>query len=120
MDSSELLVIGAGPYGVATAARAIERGIDTIVVGGPMSFWKQHMPEGMYLRSGPDWHLDAAGVHSFEAFLEDEGIAPNEVDPVPIRVFLDYATWFQDNKGVVARETLDTQLIHNRNEFACG
>lgn len=117
MDSSELLVIGAGPYGVATAARAIERGIDTIVVGGPMSFWKQHMPEGMYLRSGPDWHLDAAGVHSFEAFLEDEGIAPNEVDPVPIRVFLDYATWFQDNKGVVARENLVTQLIHNGKKF---
>jgi cation diffusion facilitator CzcD-associated flavoprotein CzcO len=117
MDSSELLVIGAGPYGVATAARAIERGIETIVVGEPMSFWKQHMPEGMCLRSGPDWHLDAAGVHTFEAFLEEEGIAPNEVDPVPIRVFLDYATWFQDNKGVVARENLVTQLTHNGKEF---
>ena len=105
MDSSELLVIGAGPYGVATAARAIEHGIETIVVGGPMSFWKKHMPEGMCLRSGPDWHLDAAGVHTFEAFLEEEGIAPNEVDPVPIRVFLDYATWFQDNKGVIAGRT---------------
>ena len=101
MDSSALLVIGAGPYGVATAAPAIDRGIDTIVVGGPMAFWKQHMPEGMFLRSGPDWHLDAAGVHTLEAFLQEEGIAPNDVDPVPIRVFLDYATWFQDNKGVV-------------------
>lgn len=108
MDSSELLVIGAGPYGVATAARAIERGIETIVVGGPMSFWKQHMPEGMCLRSGPDWHLDAAGVHTFEAFLEEEGIGRNEVDPVPIRVFLDYATWFQENKGVIAGEPRHT------------
>ena len=117
MDSSELLVIGAGPYGVAIAARAIERGIETIVVGGPMSFWKQHMPEGMCLRSGPDWHLDAAGVHTFEAFLEEEGIAPNDIDPVPIRVFLDYATWFQDNKGVVARENLVTRLTHEGTVF---
>ena len=117
MDSSELLVIGAGPYGVATAARAIERGIETIVVGEPMSFWKQHMPEGMCLRSGPDWHLDAAGVHTFEAFLEEEGIAPNDVDPVPISVFLDYATWFQDNKGVLARENLVTQLTHRWQEI---
>jgi FAD-dependent urate hydroxylase len=117
MDSSELLVIGAGPYGVATAARAIERGIETIVVGEPMSFWRQHMPEGMYLRSGPDWHLDAAGIHTFEAFLEEEGIAPNEVDPVPIRVFLDYATWFQENKGVIARENLVTQLTRNGKKF---
>jgi FAD-dependent urate hydroxylase len=117
MDTSELLVIGAGPYGVATAARAIERGIETTVVGGPMSFWQEHMPEGMCLRSGPDWHLDAAGVHTFEAFLEEEGIAPSEVDPVPIRVFLDYAAWFQDNKGVVARENLVTQLTHNGRTF---
>ena len=117
MDSAELLVIGAGPYGVATAARAIERGIETIVVGGPMSFWRQHMPEGMCLRSGPDWHLDAAGIHTFEAFLEEEGIAPHEVDPIPIKVFLDYAAWFQDNKGVVARENLVTRLTHSGKTF---
>ncbi len=117
MESTELLVIGAGPYGVATAARAIERGIKTTIVGGPLSFWKQHMPEGMYLRSGPDWHLDAAGIHTFEAFLEEEGIAPDQVDPVPISVFLDYATWFLDNKGVVAREALVTQLTRNGKRF---
>ncbi len=117
MDSSELLVIGAGPYGVATAARAIERGIETIVVGGPMSFWQEHMPERMCLRSGPDWHLDAAGVHTFAAFLEEKGMAPSEVDPVPIRVFLDYAAWFQDHKGVVARENLVTQLTYSGKTF---
>ncbi len=82
-----------------------------------MSFWKKHMPEGMCLRSGPDWHLDAAGVHTFEAFLEEEGIAPNEVDPVPLKVFLDYATWFQDNKGVRARENLVTHLTQNGKTF---
>ena len=82
-----------------------------------MSFWKQHMPEGMRLRSGPDWHLDAAGVHTFEAFLEEEGIAPDDVDPVPIKVFLDYAAWFQESKGVVARQNLVTQLTHEGGLF---
>jgi cation diffusion facilitator CzcD-associated flavoprotein CzcO len=47
-----LLVVGAGPYGVAVAAHAMERGIETVVVGHPMSFWTDHMPEGMFLRSG--------------------------------------------------------------------
>ena len=25
-----------------------------------MGFWREHMPAGMFLRSGPDWHLDAS------------------------------------------------------------
>src|SRR5213083_2117131 len=63
MQRTSLLVIGAGPYGLSTAALARERGIDTVAVGRPMGFWKEHMPAGMFLRSGPDWHLDASGVH---------------------------------------------------------
>ena len=91
---TSLLVIGAGPYGVAVAAYASARGIDTVVAGHPMALWRRHMPPGMFLRSGTDWHLDAAGVHTFEAFLADRGIAASDIEPVPIAVFLDYADWF--------------------------
>ena len=59
--TTSLLVIGAGPYALSAAALAREHGIDTMVVGRPMGFWRRHMPAGMLLRSGPDWHLDAAG-----------------------------------------------------------
>ena len=82
MDTS-LLVIGAGPYGLSTAALAQERGIETVVVGRPMSFWREHMPEGMFLRSGVDWHLDAGGVHTFAAFVEERGLSDDELDPIP-------------------------------------
>jgi FAD-dependent urate hydroxylase len=99
-----LVVIGAGPYGIATAARAGEKGIETVVLGRPLGFWTDNMPEGMYLRSGTDWHLDASGIHTFEAFLEERGIEAAEVDPVPIAVFLDYARWFQRETGVVVDE----------------
>jgi cation diffusion facilitator CzcD-associated flavoprotein CzcO len=105
-----LVVIGGGPYGVATAARAIEAGIETVVVGRPFSFWTDNMPAGMYLRSGPDWHLDAARVHTFEAFLDERGIAAPDVDPVPVAVFLDYARWFCRHKHVAVRECLVTGL----------
>jgi len=105
-----LVVIGGGPYGIATAAKAIEAGIETVVVGYPLSFWTDNMPADMYLRSGPDWHLDAAQVHTFEAFLDERGIDAPDVDPVPIAIFLDYARWFQHHKHVAVRECLVTGL----------
>jgi cation diffusion facilitator CzcD-associated flavoprotein CzcO len=106
MIATELLVVGAGPYALSTAALARERGIDTTVVGEPMAFWRRNMPEGMFLRSGPDWHLDAAAIHTFEAFLEERAIAAEDVDPIPIELFLDYAGWFQEAKGIEVREEL--------------
>jgi cation diffusion facilitator CzcD-associated flavoprotein CzcO len=100
VQTVSLLVVGAGPYGVAVAARAMERGVDTVVVGRPMGFWTDHMPEGMFLRSGIDWHLDASGVDTFEAFVEERGLSAADLLPVPIDVFLQYAAWFQTRKKV--------------------
>jgi FAD-dependent urate hydroxylase len=104
MDKTSLLVVGAGPYGLAVAARARESEIDTVVVGRPLGFWSDHMPAEMFLRSGLDWHLDAAGVHTFEAFVDEQGLLPSDLDPIPIGVFLDYATWFQGQKQLTIRD----------------
>jgi cation diffusion facilitator CzcD-associated flavoprotein CzcO len=97
----ELLVIGAGPYGLATAAEARRRGIDTTVVGEPMAFWRRHMPGGMLLRSGREWHLDAAGVHTFDAYVEDRGLERAAFDPIPVEAFIGYADWFAAREGIV-------------------
>ena len=107
---TDLLVIGAGPYACSAAALARDNGIDTRVVGRPMSFWRDHMPAGMYLRSGPDWHLDAAGEHTFAAYFEDRGLRPEQVDPIPIDVFLDYTDWFRHRKGFHVDERLVAEL----------
>jgi thioredoxin reductase len=95
-----LLVIGAGPYGLATAACAKSAGIEPLVVGKPMAFWHENMPAGMFLRSGPDWHLDAAGVHTFMAYLDERGIDPSDVDPIPVALFLNYVDWFVERADV--------------------
>ena len=115
-----LLVVGAGPYGVAVAAHAIERGIDTVVVGHPMGFWTDHMPKGMFLRSGTDWHLDASGIDTFEAFIEDRGLSSVNIDPVPIAVFLEYAAWFQARKHVSVRDCLVSRLERDDNGFVAS
>ena len=117
MNQVQLLVIGAGPYALSIAALARERGIGTVVLGRPMGFWRDNMPEGMFLRSGPDWHLDGAAVHTLEAYLEDQGIRPGEVDPIPVGVFLDYAAWFKRAKGIEVREEFVDTLVKADGRF---
>jgi cation diffusion facilitator CzcD-associated flavoprotein CzcO len=109
--------VGAGPYGLAVAAQAQEREIDTLVVGIPLDFWTDRMPSGMYLRSGTDWHLDASGVHTFEAFVEDRGLPPAELDPIPINVFIEYATWFQTQKQLTLRDQFVSALEKRGAQF---
>ena len=117
MKQTQLLVIGAGPYALSAAALAREHGIDTVVLGRPMGFWRQNMPEGMFLRSGPDWHLDGAAVHTLEAFLEERGIQPGEADPIPVSVFLDYAGWFQQAKKIEVHEEFAGTLAKANGRF---
>lgn len=115
--TTSLLVIGAGPYALSCAALAREHGIDTVTVGRPMGFWRRHMPAGMLLRSGPDWHLDASGVHTLEAYLEERAVDPADVDPLPIGLFLDYAEWFRQAKGIGVSEDLVVDLTKPDDRF---
>jgi FAD-dependent urate hydroxylase len=107
---TELLVVGAGPYGLSTAALAREQGIDVVVLGRSMDFWHTNMPQGMFLRSGPDWHLDAAGSHTLEAYMEERRVDPHDADPIPIALFQGYGEWFRAAKGIAVREDLVADL----------
>ncbi len=89
-----LLIIGAGPFGLAIGAYARRLGIEPLIVGDPMSFWKAHMPTGMYLRSGVEWHLDAGGEWTIERFLAEHNVSRETVKPFPLKTYLDYVDWF--------------------------
>jgi cation diffusion facilitator CzcD-associated flavoprotein CzcO len=94
-DDCEVAVIGAGPYGLAVAAHMRAAGIGTRVFGRPMSFWREHMPKGMRLRS--PWiasHIsDPDRGFSLDAFARRSALAPQE--QLPIERFVQYGEWFQ-------------------------
>ena len=106
-NGPEVVVIGAGPYGLAVAAHLKSHGVATLAFGEPMSFWRRHMPKGMKLRSplAATDISDPENAHSLEAYSRSHG-APL-AEPLPIEAFLDYGEWFQTR----AVPDLDRRLV---------
>jgi len=98
--ATDVLIVGAGPFGLSLAARLAHHGIDYRILGDTMSFWRHNMPEGMYLRSSWDWHLDPQEVWTIERFLQEQGIDCDTLIPIPIAVYLDYVEWFRRGSGI--------------------
>ena len=107
---TNLLIIGAGPFGLAIAAQAAHAGVEHLVVGKPMEFWRRNMPKGMFLRSACDWHLDPRNVHTIEAYLQEKGKTASEVEPLSLEFYLDYVDWFQKQKNIEPRDVYIEQL----------
>jgi len=100
-SSTDVLIIGAGPFGLAVAAGCGDRGVDHLVVGETMGFWRDHMPDGMLLRSGPDWHLDPGDRDTMERFLEEGGTEHDLAQPLARTTYLAYVEWFRRKRGIV-------------------
>ncbi|WP_225100502.1 FAD-dependent oxidoreductase [Streptomyces sp. CoH27] len=92
-------VIGAGPYGLSTAAHLRARGIPVRVFGDPMVSWRAHMPEGMLLKSTPAASsLDCPQPgHTLADFCAAAGIRRlvSDEDIIPVETFIAYGEWFQ-------------------------
>ena len=113
-----LLIIGAGPYGLAMAAYAGHRRLDYVICGHPMDFWKSNMPRGMLLRSSWDWHIDPLGVHTLQAYASAHNVNTDRAEPIPLDLFLRYAAWFQQEKAIQALPALVHRLEHVHDGFA--
>ena len=114
MDKCDVVIVGAGPYGLSAAAHLREsKGLDIRLFGEPMSFWERYMPQGMLLRS--PW----AGSHiadpenrltldTYRRLKGNLGLAY----PIPVTDFINYGHWFHqqtatpaDRRKVVLTET---------------
>jgi len=97
---SDVVVIGAGPYGLSAASHLSAAGFRVHVFGVPMAFWADTMPEGMLLRSprAASTIADSRGALTLESYEASVGLAP--AAPVPLATFVDYGRWFQQRAGL--------------------
>jgi Pyridine nucleotide-disulphide oxidoreductase len=91
-----VVVVGAGPHGLAATAHLRGAGLPVRAFGEPMTFWRETMPPGMFLRSS----IRASSIDDPERRLSigDWAKAADRQlrHPIPIRDFIDYGLWFQD------------------------
>lgn len=95
---TDVAIIGAGPYGLSIAAHLRARNIEHQIFGFPMSFWEQHMPKGMLLKSdgfASDIY-DPEGSFRFRDFCNHSGIDYADIGiPVSLESFTAYGLEFE-------------------------
>ncbi|MFI5687154.1 NAD(P)-binding domain-containing protein [Streptomyces sp. NPDC051636] len=92
----DLLVVGAGPYGLSIASHAAAAGLNVRVLGRPMASWRDHMPRGMFLKSEP-WASnldDPDGRWRLDAYCATQGLTARHAEPIPVATFAAYGLWF--------------------------
>lgn len=105
----DVVVMGAGPYGLSVAAHVLGKGLHVAVFGKPMELWREWMPKGMLLRSYW-WATDLSDPeqrYGLERYLiHERGL--QGFDPLPGEMIADYGLWFQKH----AVPTVDETYIH--------
>jgi hypothetical protein len=106
---TQVVVIGAGPHGLAAVAHLRAAGIESRIFGDPLGFWRDSMPSGMLLRSPlRASHISDPGGHlSQHRWSAEQG--RELVEPQPIGDFIAYGEWFQER----AAGDLDRRLVAN-------
>lgn len=93
----QVIVVGAGPYGLSIAAHLLRHGLDVAVFGKPMQFWRENMPKGMLLRSY--WWAtnlsDPQKQYGLERYFRETG--QQAIDPLPAETFIEYGLCFQNH-----------------------
>ncbi|MEW1721504.1 NAD(P)-binding domain-containing protein [Streptomyces sp. NPDC093109] len=108
----DLVVVGAGPYGLSIAAHAAAAGLDLRVFGRPMASWRDHMPPGMFLKSEP-WASnlsDPKGAFGLAAYAATRGAEARHGVPLPVGFFASYGLWFAERAAPPVDERTITSV----------
>jgi len=113
----DVAIVGAGPFGLSSGAYLKSKGIGVGIFGDPMSFWRDHMPAGMYLRSNwPASHISDPGSKlTLDHFQADTGAKFEQ--PIPLQQFVNYGQWFQKKALPELQQTQVNKVEKNGSGF---
>ncbi len=113
----DVVVVGAGPYGLSTAAHLLAHTSQVAVFGKPLELWRDAMPHNMLLRSY--WWAtslsDPDHRYSFARYFQEHERASSY--PLPKSVFVEYGLWFQRHAVPQVDETFVTKLSRREDSF---
>jgi thioredoxin reductase len=115
----DLLVVGAGPYGLSIASHAADAGLSLRVFGRPMASWRDHMPRGMFLKSEP-WASnlsDPGGRCRLDVYCAEHGLTSRHAEPIPVEAFASYGLWFARHAVPEVDERTVTRLTYGPGGF---
>lgn len=104
-SSTDVAIVGAGPYGLSLASHLSHRGVGHRVIGQPMHTWLNMYP-GMGLKSpdfGTNIYTPERG-HTFIEWLQARGRPLGE--PIMISWFAEYGKWAQERLVPELEQTL--------------
>jgi hypothetical protein len=97
-SSIDVVVVGAGPYGLSVAAHLKAHGVDFRIFGRPMETWRLHMPKGMRLKSDgfASSLYDPDDDFPLAKYCEEQKIPYADRGlPIPLETFVSYGLAFQ-------------------------
>jgi hypothetical protein len=119
-EDPNVVIVGAGPYGLSVAAHLGALGVRFRILGQPMGSWRTRMPAGMLLKSdGCASNLsDPAGRYTLDRFCHDDGSPYRDhALPVALDTFVRYGIDFQRRLVPTVEETSVTAIERHADGF---
>jgi FAD-dependent urate hydroxylase len=94
---TEVIIVGAGPYGLSLAAHLRSLGVPYRIFGRVMSNWREKMPEGMLLKSDPYASnlIDPNAALTLKEYCHGQGMPyDDEAIRVSVENFIEYGKAF--------------------------